>query len=845
MRMSATIAFWAMSALSAAAAPLATMQWTSNYVARATAQPSGATIAAIINSGVMQQFYGGEGAADFVPSNGVSIVRYAVAETNGTVSMVEKRYSLSVETIATPPFHGALVVDSDLPECPTGTLYACVAPGQLFCGALTGGCARLSFEKSDGRWFVYSDVADGREWDSLGYPDRIEVITWGYTNGVRQIQGAFTIVPHSLTDDEFNAAAAGETAATHEWCGNATNQSWSLAFTWTPVRAASALRSLRLRAAAPQGGGAVVVGLTYIGPGPIDWNEAYGGSQADDEEWQPGTDIPNGAWEAPSNWYVPIPTQVQFTDTDDYGNTVTTTLTVGQLFWDTLLANGTVTIPPYPHTYPTKVKVQDVCLKKGHIFGAHCKCTRGNCNATRQHAFEEKYPGKCDVCVNKIEVKGLGGRPEETKEICGDNDKPATGIVHHRGWHHTGPEGDDTDYYCSCECLAYSSASDAVHLEHAHEHDSYEQYDDSDHYDVRKCQRDPCHHVRRVKETHELDPDSENFSYVYVDREWHRITGVCKKCGAWVSGKLARHMWGFYGQDEHYCKCPCFFNLEGITEPEAIRQAVLNGAEPETSIHQPGVVAIVNQKGKIPKVTKEWQSPTNRFCVINACDRCGMFVDEDGAHLTEEQITGSHYWSFPDNGDGKESATYHWCACGLYKCMHLFEADPSSGEEMCVGGQGYISAGTADGGATADGMFNGTNPCGYSRTKGGADRRDGSDSTTIDPIGPTPPKDDEEDEDGKRENPILPPKNPKKPEKPEEPPEKPEDDDDEEWRNCPMVWPELEEEEELPILDMPLPDGPLGGDSSTIDPNTKRNIVPPEVSSPLPPVPMLPPDLIN
>ena len=52
-------------------------------------------------------------------------------------------------------------------------------------------------------------------------------------------------------------------------------------------------------------------------PGAIDWNATY--NPPDGKHYEPGEDIPMGAWEDPSNWTPNFPITVQFEDVDQYG----------------------------------------------------------------------------------------------------------------------------------------------------------------------------------------------------------------------------------------------------------------------------------------------------------------------------------------------------------------------------------------------------------------------------------------------------------------------------------------------------------------------------------------------
>ena len=210
MKRTTMLLLLALSAMSAAASPLATRQWTSNYVAQAVSSSSAySIIATLVNSGIVSPGGGSSGESVFAPPHGIASVSFAVVGTNGVPAIVDRQYTVSVRTEMSPPYLGARIVSSALDGCPTGTLYACVAPGVLVCSSITGGCSRLGFEQSGGRWYVYSDAPDGCDWRSMNKGDRIQVSKWAPTNGVFELVGTFSIVPHSLTSDEFAAAAGG------------------------------------------------------------------------------------------------------------------------------------------------------------------------------------------------------------------------------------------------------------------------------------------------------------------------------------------------------------------------------------------------------------------------------------------------------------------------------------------------------------------------------------------------------------------------------------------------------------------------------------------------------------
>lgn len=829
MKRTTMLLLLALSAMSAAASPLATRQWTSNYVAQAVSSSSAySIIATLVNSGIVSPGGGSSGESVFAPSNGIASVSFAVAGTNGVPAIVDRQYTVSVRTEMSPPYLGARIVSSALDGCPTGTLYACVAPGVLVCSSITGGCSRLGFEQSGGRWYVYSDAPDGCDWRSKNKGDRIQVSKWAPTNGVFELVGTFSIVPHSLTSDEFAATAggAGVAAGANDWCAAATNQAASVVFEWTPVAEESA-PARRLFAAAPAGPIAgVAVGINYHGPGEVSWNE----TQNPPEGWhyEPDMALPPGAWENPDNWRPNFPITVQFDDVDQYGNPMTSSATIpNETLWNILVNKGTIRIPPYPYHYPILVEDEEDCVMYGHLWVQHCVCAV--CGAVRPHTFESKGAGLCAVCVNKLSalVRGPGGEYHvvDTKDECGDHDNPMTAIGNHHGWHHEGPDIDTAVLYCSCQCGAVGPQGFA--LEHDLEHKSYEQIAGDEgllnHYNIMVCTREDCGREVKVKEGHSVGKGGEDIENLrYWNDEYHMAYGICPDCNGTVQGVLLPHLWGSFGNEPgQYCKCPCF-----PPYGEDAETWTPTGEEPEWSAHVRQAVYLVNNDGEMPPIITTDAPPAGtRVCAVDQCERCGGTLggtDMAGRWqlANPEEVAGLHYWSFPDRGDGKVGQN-HWCACGMYPDMHVFVLDPLSGKAICEHGTPLLTPG-----------------CGMERGADGLDLREGEDSQTIDPGGNLPPGGGGEGDDG--DDPVLPGKNP--PDRPVTPPVKPEDEDAEEWRNCPMAWPEIEDE--LPPLP-PLPeDIRPGGDSSTVDPNVHNNdwqIVCAPYSPPPPPV-LLPPD---
>ncbi len=683
------------------ASPMATQQWTSNLVARMSVD--------VARSMLLQFLSIADAGAsgDFITSNGTSTVSFVVADSNGVPQIVTRQYTMSAAVTFSPPYHGARIVSSSLPECPTGTLYACVQGDVLECKTLQGGPSRFNLGKSGGLWYVSTDVADGYDWRALNLIDRIQISKWDGLGEDARLIGTFSIVPHAITAEEFAAAANGE-PGTNEWCATARNQAPKVVLSWTPVETATQPTRRTLRAGPSQNVATVEVELLYFGPGMVDYNATY--PPPEGYIWKPGMGYPEGAWENPANWLPKLPIVAKFTDYI-YGEPVVSTMTIpNETVWNIVVDNYDIAIPPYPYTYPQLVKKSEFeCAKYGHVWGKGCICTK--CGAKRDHKFEMDDPDFCAVCVNKLsslrEDEEGEYHVDDTDEICGDHETEGDESLH-GGWRHEGESDPESQFYCACQCGLYGAA--ARPLAHSLEHKYYAQISgeagQTQHFDVNECKR--CKHEVYKRETHEVPPgESEGDNRIeYIDNFTHRAYGTCEKCEAEVPGLPVNHYWGYFGDGpEHFCKCPC---------------QTPDGSESAEAMHNPGVITIKNEYNP------------ERVCVFIACWRCGSPCDEEGHTQDEVDAMSGHYWAYSDKGDGVLDTDKHWCACGWYWDRHVMEWDEWDQCYFCKYG--------ADATPGCDYTIRGG--------EGGADRREGKDSTTTseDP-GPTPgdPDDDTDD----------------------------------------------------------------------------------------------------
>lgn len=784
--------------LAANAGTGATQTWTSNYVQRVVdALPQGTGISAeearrflsdlaerILNSTIGSGAYGENDMT--TTSNGVTTV-YGVVQSNGVPVVVRREYDLRISLEYDPPRQGARIVSSALDEYPVGALFGLSDDGRLTCKTLVGTQS----------WFDLSNGANGPEivyesggtvYNSLFLGRDVQVAKYQRQNGEMKLVGTFTLEPYALTDEEFAAATDGS-AGTNSWAATAQNKSAVIMLRWLPRSLQTA--RMALMAGASQGSCAIPFG--YMGPGMIDYNEAY--PPADDEyEWQPSMGYPPGAWEDPGNWHTDFPVTATFTETDDNGNTVTFTREIpNEAVWNAVKGNYDLNIPPWPYTYPKLVhKPKFKCEKYGHVWKS---CVCAVCGEMREHNIPaiDEHESECSKCQNKdTELKMVNGdyKVEETEKICGEVDKTYS-PEKHAGWHHTGIQvdanGNYPEVYCSCACGNFSEGRYVLPHRKTRVPDLDPEYVDENSHRIKYvCTRGDCLHEMYEYEFHNVEPGEEGdaSNLRYNDAYTHWATGKCKDCKHDIDA-LVEHLWGYYGGDsDHKCKCPCFAN-DGTTDEHGSN---ISGVDadgiPTASVHEWGQAYIINQ------------DDPSRFCTVTMCWRCGKGGRKNGDVIepvdSDEDTDHSGAWT-TDGKAGTETEEGHWCSCsGVFEAHDFSDSEPVT----CDGHHGMTRLGG----------------CGYNMGKGGKDSREGTDSTTTNPDGPTvgpgtpptPPP-----------TPPVPP-NPPVPPIPPNPPGPPPNPDDPPYPppNPPPYPP-------FPPPPTPYPGG--GGDSGTVDPNSVTN----------------------